>query len=124
MIILLNNEYIKFKKEKNEEINKIKNDIKTYENNIEEKKKQSVKIENEYIQLKKEFDEYKNETQNVINILNERYNTYYNNFIDTTYEITSKILECNKNLNNICKELQKNENKENFNPQNDDTENK
>ena len=112
----INSEYLKYKNEKNEEINKIKNDIKIYENNIEEKKKQSVKIENEFVQLKKEFDEYKNETQNIINILTERYNSYYNNFVDSTYEITSKILYCNKNLNNICNSLPKNENKENINP--------
>ena len=120
----ITNESLKYRNEKNEEINKIKNDIKIYENNIEEKKKQSVKIENEYAQLKKEFDEYKNETQNIFNILTERYNSYYNNFVDTTYEITSKILECNKNLNNICNSLSKNENKENINRQNDDKKNK
>ena len=120
----INNEYLKYKNEKNEEINKIKNDIKIYENNIEEKKKQSVKIENEYVQLKKEFDEYKNETQNIVNTLTERYNAYYNNFIDTTYEITSKILDCNKNLNNVCNSLPKNDNKENFNLQNKGKENK
>ena len=120
----INNEYLKYKIEKNEEINKIKNDIKIYENNIEEKKKQSVKIENEYVQLKKEFDEYKNETQNIVNTLTERYNAYYNNFIDTTYEITSKILDCNKNLNNVCNSLPKNDNKKNFNLQNKGKENK
>ena len=119
----INNEYLKFKKEKNDEINKIKNEIKIYENTIEEKKKNSLEIENEYYRLKKEFDEYKNETNNIINTLTERYNCYYNNFIDTSYEITSKLLECNKKLREICNSLPKNENKENLNIQNDNQKN-
>ena len=119
LIYKINNEYIKYKKEKSDYINSMKNDIKTYENSIEEKKKNSVEIENEYIRLMKEFDEYKKETTNIINTLTERYQNFYNNFIDTSYEITSKIINSNQTLNEICNNLPKNENKENYNLQND-----
>ena len=77
----INNEYSKYKKDNDDYINIIKNDIKIYENNIEDKRQKSVGIENEYNKLKKEFDEYKNETYKIINALMERYNLYYNNFI-------------------------------------------
>ena len=119
LIYKINNDYLKLKKEKTDYINSIKNEIKIYENNIEEKKKDSVKIENECIKLRKELDEYKNETSNNINTLIERYHNYYNNFIDTSYEITSKIINSNKTLNQICNNLPKIENKENLNFQND-----
>jgi hypothetical protein len=119
LIYKINNDYLKLKKEKSDYINSIKNEIKIYENNIEEKKKDSVKIENECIKLRKELDEYKNETSNNINTLIERYHNYYNNFIDTSYEITSKIINSNQTLNQICNNLQKIENKENLNFQND-----
>ena len=119
LIYKINNEYIKYKKEKSDYINSMKNDIKTYENSIEEKKKNSVEIENEYIRLMKEFDEYKKETTNIINTLTERYQNFYNNFIVTSYEITSKIINSNQTLNEICNNLPKNENKENYNLQND-----
>ena len=119
LIYKINNDYLKLKKEKSDYINSIKNEIKIYENNIEEKKKDSVKIENECIKLRKELDEYKNETSNIINTLIERYHNYYNNFIDTSYEITSKIINSNQTLNQICNNLQKIENKENLNFQND-----
>ena len=119
LIYKINNDYLKYKKEKTDYMNSIKNEIKIYENNIEEKKKDSVKIENECIKLRKELDEYKNETSNIINTLIERYHNYYNNFIDTSYEITSKIINSNKTLNQICNNLPKIENKENLNFQND-----
>ena len=109
----INNEYSKYKKDNDDYINIIKNDIKIYENNIEDKRQKSVGIENEYNKLKKEFDEYKNETYKIINALMERYNLYYNNFIDNSNEITSKIITCNQNLNQICNALPKNANKEN-----------
>ena len=109
----INNEYSKYKKDNDDYINIIKNDIKIYENNIEDKRQKSVGIENEYNKLKKEFDEYKNETYKIINALMERYNLYYNNFIDNSNEITSKIITCNQNLNQICNALPKNTNKEN-----------
>ena len=104
----VNNEYLKYKKDNNDYINIIKNDIKIYENNIEDKKQKSIEVEKEYNNLKKEFDEYKNETYNIISALIERYNSYYNNFIDTSYEVMSKIITCNKNLNQICNALPKN----------------
>ena len=109
----INNEYQKYKKYKDNYININKNDNKIYENNIEDKRKKSVGIENEYNKLKKEFDEYKNETYKIINALMERYNLYYNNFIDNSNEITSRIITCNQNLNQICNALPKNTNKEN-----------
>ena len=109
----INNEYSKYKKDNDDYINIIKNDIKIYENNIEDKRQKSVGIENEYNKLKKEFDEYKNETYKIINALMERYNLYYNNFIDNSNEITSRIITCNQNLNQICNALPKNTNKEN-----------
>ena len=120
LIYKINNEYLKYKKDNNEYINIIKNDINIYENNIEDKKQKSIEVENEYIKLKKEFDEYKKETYNIINSLIERYNNYYNNFIDTSNEITSKIITCNQNLNKICNALPKNINNDNNNQQNGD----
>jgi SMC interacting uncharacterized protein involved in chromosome segregation len=76
LIYKINNEYLKYKKDNNDYINIIKNDIKIYENNIEDKKQKSVEIEKEYNKLKKEFDGYKNETYNIINSLIDRYNSY------------------------------------------------
>ena len=111
----LNNEYLKYKKDNNDYLITLKNDIKIYENNIEDKKKKFSQIEIEYDKLKKEFDEYKNETSNIINTLTERYNTFYNNFIDISNEVTSKIIICNQNLSNICNALPKNVNNENSN---------
>ena len=104
----INNEYLKYKKDNNDYINIIKNDIKIYENNIEDKKQKSVEIEKEYNKLKKEFDEYKNETYNIINSLIDRYNSYYNNFINSSNEVISKIITCNHNLSKICDALPKN----------------
>ena len=124
LMFRLNNDYVKFKKENTDNINVIKNDIKIYENNIASKKQKSVEIEKEYNKLKKEFDEYKNETYNLINALIERYNTYYNNFIETSYEVTSKIITCNQTLNKICNVLPKNENKNNLIQQEDNKEKK
>ena len=43
----------------------------------------------------------------------ERYNLYYNNFIDNSNEITSKIINCNQNLKQVCDDLSKITNKEN-----------
>ena len=113
LIFKINNEYSKYKKDNDDYINIIKNDIKILENNISDKRKKSVEVENEFSKLKKEFDEYKNETYKIINALMERYNLYYNNFIDNSNEITSKIINCNQNLNQICNDLAKNVNKEN-----------
>ena len=113
LIYKINNEYSKYKKDNDDYINIIKNDIKILENNINDKRKKSVEVENEFNKLKKEFDEYKNETYKIINALMERYNLYYNNFIDNSNEITSKIINCNQNLNEICNDLAKNVNKEN-----------
>jgi reticulocyte-binding protein len=113
LIYKINNEYTKYKKDNDDFINIIKNDIKILENNINDKRKKSVEVENEFNKLKKEFDEYKNETYKIINALMERYNLYYNNFIDNSNEITSKIINCNRNLNEICNDLAKNVNKEN-----------
>ena len=45
----------------------------------------------------------------------ERYNLYYNNFVDYSNEITSKIVNCNQNLKQICDSLPQVENKENYN---------
>ena len=66
--------------------------------------------ENEYNNLKIQFDEFKNETYELINALTERYNLYYNNFIDFSNEITNKIVNCNQKLKNICDSLPKNDN--------------
>ena len=111
----VNTEYLKYKKDNNDYINIVKNDIKILQNNIESKKQQSVELEKEYNKLKKEFDEYKNETYTIINTLIERYNTLYNNFIDTSNEVTSKIITCNQNLNRICNALPKIDNNNNPN---------
>jgi len=119
LIYKINNEYLKYKKDNNEYINIIKNDIKIYENNIEDKRQKSVEIEKEYNKLKKEFDEYKNETYNIINSLIDRYNSYYNNFIDSSNEVISKIITCNQNLGKICDALPKNINNNEVNPQNE-----
>ena len=124
LIYKINNEYLKYKKDNNDYINIIKNDIKIYENNIKDKKQQSIEVETEYNNLKKEFDEYKKETYNIINTLIERYNSYYNNFIDTSYEVTSKIITCNKNLNQIYNALPKNDNNNNVNQENINVEQK
>ena len=115
LLYKINNDYSKYKKENDDYINIIKNEIKICENNINDKRKKSVEVENEYNKLKKEFDEYKNETYKIINALIERYNLYYNNFIDNSNEITSKIFICNQNLNQVCNNLAKNINKENIN---------
>ena len=115
----INNEYLKYKKDNNDYINIIKNDIKIYENNIEDKKQKSVEIEKEYNKLKKEFDEYKNETYNIINSLIDRYNSYYNNFINSSNEVISKIITCNHNLSKICDALPKNINNNDVNPPNE-----
>jgi chromosome segregation ATPase len=119
LIYKINNEYLKYKKDNNDYINIIKNDIKIYENNIEDKKQKSVEIEKEYNKLKKEFDEYKNETYKIINSLIDRYNSYYNNFIDSSNEVISKIITCNHNLNKICDALPKNVNNNDVNPPNE-----
>ena len=119
LIYKINNEYLKYKKDNNDYINIIKNDIKIYENNIEDKKQKSVEIEKEYNKLKKEFDEYKNETYNIINSLIDRYNSYYNNFIDSSNEVISKIITCNHNLSKICDALPKNINNNDVNPPNE-----
>ena len=111
----LNNEYIKYKKECDDSININKNEIKIYENNIEDKKQKSVEVENEYNKLIKEFEEYKKETYKIITTLTERYNLYYNNFIDNCNEITSKIITCNQNLNQICNALPNKTGQENEN---------
>ena len=115
----INNEYLKYKKDNNDYINIIKNDIKIYENNIEDKKQKSVEIEKEYNKLKKEFDEYKNETYNIINSLIDRYNSYYNNFINSSNEVISKIITCNHNLSKICDTIQKNIKNNDVNPPNE-----
>lgn len=115
----INNEYLKYKKDNNDYINIIKNDIKIYENNIEDKKQKSVEIEKEYNKLKKEFDEYKNETYNIINSLIDRYNSYYNNFINSSNEVISKIITCNHNLSKICDALPKNIKNNDVNPPNE-----
>ena len=115
----INNEYLKYKKDNNDYINIIKNDIKIYENNIEDKKQKSVEIEKEYNKLKKEFDEYKNETYNIINSLIDRYNSYYNNFINSSNEVISKIITCNHNLSKICDALPQNINNNDVNPPNE-----
>ena len=115
----INNEYLKYKKDNNDYINIIKNDIKIYENNIEDKKQKSVEIEKEYNKLKKEFDEYKNETYNIINSLIDRYNSYYNNFINSSNEVISKIITCNHNLSKICDVLPKNIKNNDVNPPNE-----
>lgn len=124
LIYKLNNEYLKYKKDNNDYINIIKNDIKIYENNIEDKKQKSIEIEKEYNKLKKEFDEYKNETYNIINSLIDRYNSYYNNFIDSSNEVISKIITCNHNLSKICDALPKNINSNDENPKNENKANK
>ena len=93
----------------------IKNDIKILENNIVDKRQKSVDVENEFNKLKKEFDEYKNETYKIINALIERYNLYYNNFINNSNEITSKIINCNQKLNQACVSLPQNTNIQNEN---------
>ena len=111
LINKINNDYSKYKKDNDDYINIIKNDIKIYENNIEDKRMKSVEVENEFNKLKKELDEYKNETYKIINALIERYNLYYNNFIDNSNEITSKIVICNQKLNQACNSLPKNVNK-------------
>ena len=114
LIYKINSEYSKYKKDNDDYINVIKNDIKIMENNINDKRKKSFEVENEYNKLKKEFDDYKNETYKIINALMERYNLYYNNFIDNSNEITSKIINCNLNLKQVCDGLSKNTNKENI----------
>jgi len=111
----INNDYSKYKKENDDYINVIKNDIKILENNIVDKRQKSVDVENEFNKLKKEFDEYKNETYKIINALIERYNLYYNNFIDNSNEITSKIINCNQKLNQACVSLPQNTNIQNEN---------
>ena len=113
LIYKINSEYTKYKKDNDDYINVIKNDIKIMENNINDKRKISFEVENEYNKLKKEFDDYKNETYKIINTLIERYNLYYNNFIDNSNEITSKIINCNQNLKQVCDDLSKITNKEN-----------
>ena len=115
IIYKINNEYSKYKKDNDDSINIIKNEIKICENNIKEKRKKSVEVENEYNKIKKEFDEYKNNTYKIINSLMERYNLYYNNFIDNSKEITSKIIICNQNLSKVCNNLSKNVIKDNIN---------
>ena len=113
MMNKLNNDILKYNKDNGDYMNLVKNDIKIYENNIENKKQKLIDGENEYNKLKEEFDEFKNETYELINALSERYNLYYNNFIDFSTEITNKIVNYNQNLKNICDSLPKNDNKEN-----------
>ena len=43
----------------------------------------------------------------------ERYNLYYNNFIDFSTQVMAKIVNCNQNLKQICDSLPQIENKEN-----------
>ena len=88
----LNNDFLKYNKENSDYINIINNDIKIDENNIDDKKQKLLDRENEYNNLKIQFDEFKNETYELINALTERYNLYYNNFIDFSNEITNKIV--------------------------------
>ena len=118
LMFKINNEYLKYKKDNSDYINTLKNDIKIYENNINDKKQKFSEIVKEYNELKKEFEEYKIETSNTINTLIERYNTFYNSFIDISNEVTSKIIICNQNLNKICNSLPKNVNNENSNQMN------
>ena len=104
-----------FNKEKSDYMSVLNNEIKIYENNIENKKQKLMEGENEYNKLKTQFDEFKKETYELINALNERYNLYYNNFIDFSSQIMAKIVNCNQNLKNICDALPQVENKENEN---------
>ena len=113
MINKINNDVSQFNKDNNDYMSVLNNEIKIYENNIENKKQKLIEGENEYNELKTNFDEFKKETYELINALMERYNLYYNNFIDYSNEITSKIVNCNQNLKQICDSLPQIENKEN-----------
>ena len=115
MINKINNDISKYNKDNNDYMNVMLNEIKICENNLEDKKKKLIEKESEYNVLKAQFDEFKNETYELINALIERYNLYYNNFIDLSSEITSKIVNTNQNLKNICDALPKIDDEENKN---------
>ena len=113
MMNKINKDISQFNKDNNDYMSVLNNEIKIYENNIENKKQKLIEGENEYNELKTNFDEFKKETYELINALMERYNLYYNNFVDYSNEITSKIVNCNQNLKQICDSLPQIENKEN-----------
>ena len=113
MMNIINKDISQFNKDNNDYMSVLNNEIKIYENNIENKKQKLIEGENEYNELKTNFDEFKKETYELINALMERYNLYYNNFVDYSNEITSKIVNCNQNLKQICDSLPQIENKEN-----------
>ena len=115
MINKINNDISKYNKDNNDYMNVMLNEIKICENNLEDKKQKLIEKESEYNALKAQFDEFKNETYELINALIERYNLYYNNFIDLSSEITSKIVNTNQNLKNICDALPKIDDEENKN---------
>ena len=115
MINKINNDISKYNKDNNDYMNVMLNEIKICENNLEDKKQKLIEKESEYNVLKAQFDEFKNETYELINALIERYNLYYNNFIDLSSEITSKIVNTNQNLKNICDALPKIDDEENKN---------
>ena len=109
MINKINNDILKYNKDNSDYINIIKNDIKIYENNIQDKKQKLSEGENEYNKLKDHFDEFKNETYELINTLTERYNLFYNNFVDFSNEITGIIVNSNQKFKKICDLLPNNE---------------
>ena len=109
MINKINNDILKYNKDNSDYINIIKNDIKIYENNIQDKKKKLSKGENEYNKLKEQFDVFKNETYELINTLTERYNLFYNNFVDFSNEITGIIVNSNQKFKKICDLLPNND---------------
>ena len=113
MMNKINKDISQFNKDNNDYMSVLNNEIKIYENNIENKKQKLIEGENEYNELKTNFDEFKKETYELINALMERYNLYYNNFVDYSNEITSIIVNCNQNLKQICDSLPQIENKEN-----------
>ena len=113
MMNKINKDISQFNKDNNDYMSVLNNGIKIYENNIENKKQKLIEGENEYNELKTNFDEFKKETYELINALMERYNLYYNNFVDYSNEITSIIVNCNQNLKQICDSLPQIENKEN-----------
>ena len=109
MINKINNDILKYNKDNSDYINIIKNDIKIYENNIQDKKKKLSEGENEYNKLKEQFDVFKNETYELINTLTERYNLFYNNFVDFSNEITGIIVNSNQKFKKICDLLPNND---------------
>ena len=109
MINKINNDILKCNKDNSDYINIIKNDIKIYENNIQDKKQKLSEGENEYNKLKEQFDVFKNETYELINTLTERYNLFYNNFVDFSNEITGIIVNSNQKFKKICDLLPNND---------------